>query len=118
MYFSIRGRIRPCYISTSGQKSEQWVCYNMENGLQSRKLHFRADGQLIADMEVRTDGAFARRARDGEWDSEVEAKASFLCIAQTPSTDYDYVGLVLAACFDVEGCLGKSGNITNVTSEV
>jgi len=62
----IRGCIRPCYISTSGQKSEQWVYDNMENGLQSKKLHFRADGQLIADMEVGTDGAFAHRARDGE----------------------------------------------------
>jgi len=79
----------------------------MENGLQSRKLHFRADGQLIADMEVRTDGAFARRARDGEWDSEVEAKASFLCIAQTPSTDYDYVGLVLAASSYVGRLFGE-----------
>jgi hypothetical protein len=50
----------------------------MENGPQSKKLHFRADGQLIADMEVGTDGAFARRARDGEWASKVEAKGSFL----------------------------------------
>jgi hypothetical protein len=84
------------------------VYYNMENGLQSKKLHFRADGQLIADMEVVTDGAFAHRARDGEWASEVEAKAVFLRIAQTPSTDYDYVGLVLAASSYVEDCLGRA----------
>jgi hypothetical protein len=113
----IRGRIRPCCISTSRQKNEQWVYYIKKNGLQSKKQHFRADGQLMAEMKLGKDGGFARRARDGEWDSEVQAAAVFLCIAQTPWTNHNYVGLILAASPYFEGCLERVGSITGIPSD-
>ena len=71
----------------------------------------------MSDTRPEETGAFARRARDGEWDSEVQATAVFLCIARTPWTNYNYVGLILSASPFVAGCMERVGNITNVPSD-
>ncbi|KAF7505153.1 hypothetical protein GJ744_001219 [Endocarpon pusillum] len=109
----LRGRIKPCHILTLRHKNEQWVYY-IKDGSQSKKQHFRADGQLMPETRSGETGAFARRARDGEWVSEVQAAAVFLCIARTPWTNYNYVGLILSASPYVAGCVERVGNITNV----
>ena len=111
---SLRGRIKPCCISTSRHKNEQWVHYIKTDGSQSKKQHFRADGQLMPETRSGQTDAFARRARDGEWVSEMQAAAVFICIARTPWANYKYVGLILGASPYVAGCLERVGNITNV----
>lgn len=107
------GRIKPCHISTSRQKNEQRVHY-IKDGSQSKKVHFRADGQLMPETRPEETGAFARRARDGEWASEVQAAAVFLCIARTPWMNYSLVGLILSASPHVAGCVERVGIITKV----
>jgi Heterokaryon incompatibility protein (HET) len=112
----LRGRIKPCHISTSRQKNEYWVYY-IKDGSQSKKQHFRVDGKLISDTKPEESGAFARRARGEEWESEVQAAAVFLCIARTPRTDYNYVGLILSSSPYVAGCMERVGSITSVPSD-
>ena len=72
--------------------------YVKKDGKQSKKGHFRADGQLMAENRPGNDGAFARRAvnpgqNDRQRVDEVLAKAAFFCIVKTSWTNYNYVGL-------------------------
>jgi hypothetical protein len=61
----LRGRAKRCHIFTSRNKNEQWVYY-MKNDSQSKKQHFRADGQLTSETRPGGSGTLARRARDGD----------------------------------------------------
>ena len=116
-HISLQGRVKPCFVSTSRQKNEQWLYYTKKDGTQSKKQHFRADGQLMAQTMPGKTAAFARRARGGEWAPEIEAAAIFLCIARTPWANYNYVGLVLSTSPTVPGCLERVGSMTNVPSD-
>ena len=113
----LRGRIKPCCIVTSRQKNEQWAHYIKKDGSQSKKAHFRADGQLMPEVRPGETGAFARRARGEEWDENVQATAVFFCIARTPWMNYNYVGLILSASPDDASCMERVGSITNVPSD-
>ncbi|KAL8747611.1 MAG: hypothetical protein Q9190_000546 [Brigantiaea leucoxantha] len=108
----VEGPVKHCYISTSYHENEQWVYY-IKDGSQSKKQHFRTDGQLMPGEN----GAFARRAQNGEQMSEVHAAAVFLCVARTPWTNYNYVGLILSSSPKVAGCMERVGSMTNVPGD-
>ena len=119
---TIRGRVKQCFVETSRHKNEQWVYYrNPQKNTTSKKLHFRADGQLMSQVgsSVSSNVPCIRRARGQEWEEDVHGQAIFLCIGRTPWLNYNYVGLVLSwsSSPDFPGCMERIGNITNVPSD-
>jgi hypothetical protein len=112
----VRGRIMPCQISTNYHRNEQWV-YFIKNGVESKKVHFRMDGQLMPVITPTGTETFARRARVDEFTMELQASAVFLCIAKTPWRNYNYVGLVLSKSAEHPGCLERVGNVARVPSD-
>lgn len=112
----IRGRVKHCRISTDYARNEQWV-HHIKNDVESKKIHFRMDGQLTPVAVPGETETFARRARGEEMALEMQASATFLCIAKTPWRNYKYVGLILSKSVDEAGCMERVGNITNVPSD-
>lgn len=106
----------PCQISTNYHRNEQWVYY-IKNGVESKKAHFRMDGQLMPVSTPMGTDTFACRARGEESTLELQASAVFLCIAKTPWRNYNYVGLILSESAEQPGCLERVGNITGVPSD-
>ncbi|KAK3351081.1 heterokaryon incompatibility protein-domain-containing protein [Neurospora tetraspora] len=118
----IRGHVKQCFVETSRHKNEQWVYYrNPQKNTTSKKLHFRADGQLMPQVAPSASSNIAciRRARGEEWEDEVHGQGVFLCIGRTPWMNYNYVGLVLSwsSSPNSPGCMERIGNITNVPSD-
>ena len=112
----VHGRIMPCQISTNRHRNEHWVYY-IKNGVESKKAHFRTDGQLMpVSTSLETDTS-ARRARGEEFAQELQASAVFLCIAKTPWRNYNYVGLILSKSAEQPGYMERVGNITGVPSD-
>lgn len=110
----VRGRILPCHVSTFRHKNEQWIHYTHKDGSTSKRQHFRADGQLMAENMPGNGERSARRAHGGEWEMEVHAEAFCLCVAKTPWMNYNYVGLVLGRSTRQFGCLERVGMATNL----
>lgn len=119
---TIRGRVKKCFVETSRHKNEQWVYYrDPQRNTTSKKIHFRADGQLMPQIvpSVSPSVACIRRARGTECEDRVHGEAVFLCIGRTPWLNYNYVGLILSWSPSPHspGCMERIGNITGVPSD-